>query len=83
MTLEEAIKHCDEISKSEICEECKKQHEQLKTWLVEYKTLLKYKEYFDKLYGHGLEVANWHLNGDTEPLDNFIDSALEWSEEDE
>jgi hypothetical protein len=22
--------------------------------------------------GHNLEVANWHLNGDTEPFDNFI-----------
>ncbi|MBU5331688.1 hypothetical protein KQI61_05720 [Anaerocolumna aminovalerica] len=36
-----------------------------------------FKKYFMELYGEGLEVANWHLNGDTEPLDSFIDSALE------
>ena len=38
---------------------------------------LKFKQYFDELYGSGLEIANWHLNGDLEPLDNFIDSALD------
>lgn len=41
---------------------------------------LKFKEYFDKLYGQGLEVANWHLNGDLEPFDSFYDSAIDWSE---
>ncbi len=75
MTLDEAIEHCDEVSKSEACEECKNQHEQLKEWLVEYKGLKKYKEYFDRLYGEALEVANYHLNGDLEPLDNFIEDA--------
>jgi hypothetical protein len=24
-------------------------------------------------YGTGLEVANWHMNGTTEPFDNFIE----------
>lgn len=24
-------------------------------------------------YGEGLDVANWHMNGDLEPLDNFFD----------
>lgn len=24
-------------------------------------------------YGEGLEVANWHRNGDLEPLDHFFD----------
>lgn len=36
-----------------------------------------FQQYFMNLYGEGLEVSNWHLNGDTEPLDTFIDSALE------
>ena len=27
------------------------------------------------LYGQGLGVANWHQNGDIEPLDNFLDDA--------
>ena len=31
--------------------------------------------YFKDLYGTGLEVANWHQNGATEPFDNFFDSA--------
>lgn len=34
-----------------------------------------YKGYFDDCYGNGYEVANYHLNGDLEPLDSFIDSA--------
>lgn len=38
---------------------------------------LRFKEYFDSLYGQGLEIANWHMNGDLEPFDNFYDSALE------
>ena len=25
-------------------------------------------------YGMGLEVANWHLNGDLHPLDDFFES---------
>ena len=37
--------------------------------------LMKFKQYFRELYGEGLEVVNWHLNGDTEPFDNFYDSA--------
>lgn len=31
-------------------------------------------------YGQGLEVANWHQNGDTEPLDNFIDENSDGTE---
>ena len=38
---------------------------------------LKFKDYFDDLYGQGLEIANWNLNGDLEPFDNFYDAALE------
>lgn len=41
----------------------------------------RFKEYFDELYGTGLEVANWHENGSTEPFDNFYDAAIDWSEE--
>jgi hypothetical protein len=37
--------------------------------------------YFDELYGEGLEVMNWHLNGDAEPLDTFIDRAEEIGDE--
>lgn len=39
-------------------------------------TVLKaYKDYFVDCYGQGYEVANYHLNGDLEPLDTFLDSA--------
>lgn len=43
--------------------------------------LLRFKEYFDELYGQGLEVANWHMNRDTEPFDSFYDSAIEEMEQ--
>jgi hypothetical protein len=39
--------------------------------------LQQFKEYFDSLYGNGLDVANWHLNGDMESFDSFYESALE------
>ena len=38
---------------------------------------LRFKEYFDSLYGQGLEIANWHMNGELEPFDNFYDAALD------
>ena len=38
---------------------------------------INFKKYFDDLYGEGLEVANWHLNGDLEPFDNFYENALQ------
>lgn len=38
---------------------------------------INFKQYFDELYGDGLEIANWHLNGDLEPFDTFYESALE------
>ena len=41
----------------------------------EIKALLAFKDYFSDLYGHGLEIANWHENGTLEPFDNFYESA--------
>lgn len=41
------------------------------------KRLKVFKSYFDELYGKGLEFANWHLNGDLEPFDNFYESAIQ------
>lgn len=46
----------------------------------ELEKLQKFKEYFDELYGQGYEIANWHMNGDLEPFDNFYESALDYSE---
>lgn len=41
------------------------------------KALYAFKSYFDDLYGTGLGVANWHMNGEMEPFDNFYESAIE------
>jgi hypothetical protein len=43
--------------------------------IEEFKQAMNFKKYFMELYGEGLEVANWHKNGDLEPLVNFIDEA--------
>ena len=43
--------------------------------------LLRFKEYFDELYGQGLQVANWNLNGTLVDFDDFYDSAIEYMEE--
>lgn len=43
----------------------------------EVEELKAFKAYFDDMYGKGLEVANWHLNGDLEPFDNFYENAID------
>lgn len=43
----------------------------------EIERLQKFKDYFLGLYGEGLEVANWHLNGELEAFDNFYESAVD------
>ena len=63
-------KKCKDNSYTRFCYD---QHEVLKRAI----TALSFKEYFDSLYGQGLEIANYHLNGDLEPFDNFYDSAIE------
>jgi hypothetical protein len=47
----------------------------------EIRKLQAFYEYFSGLYGLGLDIANWHGNGDLEPFDNFIESAKEGMEE--
>lgn len=36
MTIEEAIKHCDEVADSK-CDKCGAEHKQLAMWLIELK----------------------------------------------
>ena len=43
----------------------------------EVKKLQVFKSYFDELYGAGLDIANYHLNGELESFDNFYESALQ------
>lgn len=45
--------------------------------MVDYK---KFFEYFKDLYGTGLSIIGWHLNGEPEDFDNFFDSAVEYME---
>ena len=44
---------------------------------TEMEKLKRFKAYFDELYGKGLDVMNYHLNGNSEPFDSFYESALE------
>ena len=56
-------------------------YNEVKQLKSELKQSVKFKEYFMELYNQGLEVSNWHLNGNLEPLTNFIDFALEEAEQ--
>lgn len=49
--------------------------------IAEVRRLQRFKAYWDDLYGQGLEIANWHQNGETEPFDNFYDGAVIQMEE--
>ncbi len=57
-----------------VVEHLQSENTRLKAEVNQYK---EFKNYFDSLYGQGLEVANWHLNGSLEPFDNFFDSAVD------
>lgn len=51
------------------------QNEKTEKLEQENKRLKKFYDYFAELYGIGLEVANWHQNGDLESYDGFFDAA--------
>ena len=38
-----------------------------------------FRYYFEELYGENLQIANWHMNGQLEPLNNFINGAREYA----
>ena len=56
-------------------ERIKKQSRKIENLRIVQTALQAYKDYMTALYGEGYQVANWHLNGDLEPLDTFLDSA--------
>ena len=39
----------------------------------------KFKEFFDDLYGKGLEVYGWHMNGEAKSFDDFYEDACEYA----
>ena len=49
----------------------------------ELEKLVAFKEYFDAMYGQGLQIANWHMNGDLEPFDSFYEEAIADNEEED
>lgn len=42
---------------------------------LELAGLREFKRYFDELYGTGLEIIGWHLNGEPESFDSFYEDA--------
>lgn len=46
--------------------------------LPTYEQLVRFKKYWDELYGQGLEVANWHMNGALQSFDSFYETAIEY-----
>ena len=66
-----------QLKNSELEIELKAMRGAANSYKAEVKMLKRFKDYFDDLYGIGLEVAEWHQNGMLEPFDNFYDSAIE------
>ena len=60
-------------------EALQQENEQLQAQVTRAKEVLrKVREaldYWRELYGIGLEVLNWHMNGDIETFDSFYDSS--------
>ena len=52
-------------------------HDIINRQKAEIEKLKAFKSYFDELYGKGLDIATWHLNGALEPFDSFYESALQ------
>lgn len=75
------IKGAKSMESNEAIEIIKELGENCPTWQYEACRLavlaMRFKSYFDPLYGCGLEIQNWHMNGDTEPFDNFYEEAIE------
>lgn len=47
----------------------------------EVKQLEAFKSFFDDLYGIGLTVTDYHINGYPEQFDNLYEEAVSWMEE--
>ena len=81
MTREEAIKFAEHaIGMTEI-PEVKEFYRMCLSALrpVSREPLEKFKEYFDVLYGKGLEVYGWHMNGEAKSFDDFYEDACKYA----
>jgi hypothetical protein len=84
MSDKELLDFCqDNICEYSICQtlkcqdNCRDEDCPLVQLFERFRILSDFKSYFQSLYGTGLEVANWHENGDLESFDNFYENALE------
>lgn len=48
--------------------------------IADVERLQRFKNYFDYLHGKGLEMANWHQNGNLELFDKFYEEAVNFME---
>lgn len=66
----------DKLNRIKFCQNTELFKNDIDEAIEEIKSLRKFKECFDELYGQGLEVANWHLNGILESFDSFYEEAV-------
>ena len=84
MTREEARKHImlwvyslDDIPPKHVVEALTMAADALRP--ISRKQVEKFKECFDDLYGKGLEVYGWHMNGEAKSFDDFYEDACEYA----
>ncbi len=61
-------------------DECESLQEQLNQAIGLLKMSERFISAIMKFYGQGLQVTNWHQNGDAEPWDNFFDENMQGNE---
>lgn len=69
--IEPYIRLAEKLNICDLVSENKRLANKIQFLEIELKEAREFKKYFDELYGEGLEVANWHKNGDLEPFDSF------------
>lgn len=81
MTREEAIKILQHLAEIVSSEDYRETFKMAATALrpVSREPLEKFKEFFDDLYGKGLEVYGWHMNGEAKSFDDFYEDACEYA----
>lgn len=80
MTLDEAIKHCEEVADGMTeqgkCTECANEHKQLAEWLRDYKRLLEREAVLDKIRAEIEQIKSIMneeiINNNRKDLINFV-----------
>lgn len=71
---EQATGDCDYDSRTDTCRF--NRHEKRET--NREKAFQRFHSYWKDLYGEGLSIVGWNLNGELEPFEHFFDSAEEY-----